>query len=176
MNRYYIMLELLLHDLQDFHGAGLDTNAAGDALGNGVTFFMDHDLHGADLNALAAANAQLLIDHVHAGLGILGDGTVLTSLHALAALDADIGLGTAILAGNDLNAGIVRMELLIKGFGASLNALQAGHALYIFLNSELLHNREFSFMYCLTLTLYSTISKIATGKNKFSQKYQLFHG
>jgi hypothetical protein len=137
---------------------------------------MDHDLHGANLDTLAAADAELLVDHVHTGLGILGDGTVLTDLHALATLDADIGLGPTLLACNDLNAGIVGMELLIKGFRASLNALQAGHTLYIFLNSELLHNREFSFMYCLTLLLYSTFSKIATGKNKFSQKEHIFPG
>ena len=136
---------LLFNDLQNFHGANLGADAAGDALGNGIAFLMYHDLHGTDLHALAAADALLLVDHVNAGLGILGDGFMLAGLHALAALDAHIGLGTGAF-GNDLQAGIVLMELLVKSFGASANALQTSHALYIFLNSELLHNRGFSFM------------------------------
>jgi len=132
---------LLFDDLQNLHGAGLDTDAAGNALGNRALFLMYHDLHGAHSNTSAAANAQLLVDHINAGLGILGDSAMLTGLHALATLDAHIGLRAAILAGNDLDAGIIRMELLIKRFGTSLDTLQASHALGILLNSQLLHRK-----------------------------------
>ena len=133
------IFRLLFDDLQNFHGADLYADAAGDALGNGVAFLMYHDLHGADLDALAALDALLLIDHVNAGLGILGNGFMLAGFHALAALDADIGLSAGAL-GKNLDAGIVLMEFLVKSFGASTDALQACHALYIFLNGELLHN------------------------------------
>jgi len=101
---------------------------------------MYHDLHGTSLDTLAAADAVLLIDHVNTGLGILRDRIMLASLHALAALDADHGLGTAILTGNDLDAGIIGMEFLVKSLGAGLNALQANHTFHILLNSEFLHN------------------------------------
>ena len=101
---------------------------------------MNHDLHGADLDTLAAGNALLLVDHVNAGLGVLGDGTVLAGLHALAALDADHGLGTGTL-GNDLDAGQVGIKLLVECLGAGFHALQTGHALAGLINSELLHNR-----------------------------------
>ena len=138
----FCLQKLLFDDLQNIHGAGLDTDAAGDALGNGVAFLMYHDLHGADLDALAALDAQLLVDHVNAGLGILGDGAVLAGLHALAALDADHGLGFAVLAGDHLDAGVKRIGFLIECSGASLSALQASHAFGIFLNGELLHNRK----------------------------------
>ena len=39
---------------------------------------MYHNLHGAGFHALAALDAQLLVDHVNAGLGVLGDGLVFT--------------------------------------------------------------------------------------------------
>ena len=131
---------LLFDDLQDLHGASLDTDAAGDALGNRILILLDHDLEGAGFLALAAANAQLLVDHVHTGLGVLGDGTVLTGLHTLAALDADHGLGTGTL-GNDLDAGQIGIEFLVECLGAGLDALQAGHTLSIFIDSQLLHSR-----------------------------------
>jgi hypothetical protein len=105
---------------------------------------MYHNLHGADSNTSAATNTQLLIDHVDAGLGVLGDGAMLTSLHTLAALNAYHGLSLTLLSGNDLDAGIIGVEFLIKCLGASLNALQASHAFRVFLNSQLLH-RIFSF-------------------------------
>ena len=124
---------LLFHDLQDFHGAGLDTDAAGDALGNGALGLQHHDLHGANLNALAAADAGLLIDHVHAGLLVLGDGTVLADLSALTALDADIGLCTGAL-GHNLNAAQIGVEFLIKSSRAGTDTFQAGHALGTFFN------------------------------------------
>ena len=135
-----ICIQLLFHDLQNFHGAGLDTDAAGDALGSGTLLGHDHDLHGADFHALAAGNALLLVDHVNTGLGILGDGLVFTDLHALAALDADIGLGSAVLV-HDLDAAEGDIIYLIKSFGAGLDALQAGHAFCALFNSELLHKR-----------------------------------
>ena len=137
--RRLISVLLLFDDLQNFHGADLYADAAGDALGNGIAFLMYHDLHGADLDALAALDALLLVDHVNAGLGILGDGFMLAGLHALAALDADIGLSAGAL-GKNLDAGIVLMEFLVKSFGASADALQTSHTFYIFLNSELLHD------------------------------------
>ena len=89
---------LLLNDLQDFHGAGLDTDATGDALGHRVALLVDHDLHGADLHALAAADAELLVDHVHTGLGILGDGTGFAHLSALTALNTGHWLCSAVLS------------------------------------------------------------------------------
>ena len=133
--------QLLFDDLQDLHGAGLDTDAAGDALGSGAVLGHDHDLHGADLDALAAGNALLLVDHVNAGLGVLGDGLVFTDLHALAALDADIGLGSTVFL-NDVDAAEGDVIYLIKSLGTGLDALQASHALFALLNSELLHTRN----------------------------------
>ena len=136
---------LLLHNLQDLHGTGLDTDAAGDALGGGTLGLHDHDLHGAGLDALAAADALLLVDHVHTGLGVLGDCLVLTGAHALAALDTDIGLGTVAL-GNDLNAAEGHIIFLIEGFRTGLDTLQAGHAFGILLNSKFLHKKGHSFI------------------------------
>jgi hypothetical protein len=106
---------------------------------------VDHDLHRTYLNTLAATDTLLFIDHVNTGLRILSDSLMLTDLHALAALDADIGLSTLTL-GNDLQARIVLVEFLIKCLGASPDTLQTSHAFYIFLNSELLHGKEFSFI------------------------------
>ena len=137
-------MRLLFHDLQDLHGAGLDTDATGDALGSGILGLEDHDLGGADLDTLAAGYALLLVDHVHAGLGVLGDCLVFTNLGALATLDANHGLCAGALC-NDLDAGQIRVEFFIERSGASLNTLQASHTFRIFLNSELLHGREISF-------------------------------
>ena len=131
-------IELLFDDLQQLHGTSLDADAAGDTLGNGIAFLMNHNLHGAYLNTLAATNALLLVDHVHAGLGILGDGTVGASLGAQTALGADHGLGSA-LALHDLDAGLGDIILLVESLGASLDALQAGHALGALLDGKLLH-------------------------------------
>jgi hypothetical protein len=63
---------------------------------------------------------------------------MLAGTHALAALDADIGLGSVAL-GNNADAGQILIEFLIECFGASLNALQASHALGTLLNNEFLH-------------------------------------
>ena len=131
-------MTLFFDDLQQFHGANLNTDTAGDALGNGIAFLMNHNLHGAHFNTLAAANALLLVDHVHAGLGILSNSLMFADLHALAALNANIGLGTVTL-GDDLKAGIVLMEFLVESLGTSTDALQASHTFHILFNSKLLH-------------------------------------
>ena len=127
-------LFLLLHDFQHFHGAGLDTDAAGNALGSRCFGLQNHDMHGAGLHALAAAHTLLLVDHVHAGLGILGDGIMLAGAHALAALDAGIGLCNVTL-GNNLNAAQAGIEFLIESFGAGLDTLQTCHTLGTLLNA-----------------------------------------
>ena len=127
-----VCIKLFFDDFQHFHGAGLDTNAAGDALGNRAVFLMYHNLHGANFHTLTATNTFLLIDHINAGLGILGNRLMLTSLHALATLDANHRLCTGAL-GNDLQCAQIGMEFLIECVGASVNTSQAGHTLYIFL-------------------------------------------
>ena len=129
---------LLLDDLQDLHGAGHDADAAGDALGSGGIVVLDDQAEGAGLGAFAAAGAQLLADHVNAGLGILGDGTVGAGLGAQTALGADLGLGGA-LALHDLDAGLGDIVLLVECLRASLDTLQAGHALGALLDGQLLH-------------------------------------
>ena len=156
---------LLFDDLQDLHGAGLDTDAAGDALGSSTFFGHDHNLHGAGLDTLAAADALLLVDHVNTGLGVLGNGLVLAGTHALAALDANIGLGNAGLIHN-LDAAEGDIIYLIKSLGTSLDALQAGHALLALLNSELLHTRTLLYV-LFTNLLYICIDKKATKKISF---------
>jgi len=130
---------LLFNDFQDLHGAGFDADAASDALGGGRFGFKNHNLHGAGFHALTAAHTLLLIDHVHASLGILGDGFMLAGAHALAALNASHGLSLALLSCDDLNAGQIGIELFIKSFRASLDTLQAGHALLAFFDSQFLH-------------------------------------
>ena len=97
------MLDLFLHDFQQFHRACFDADAAGNALGSGAAFLEHDHVHGAGFGALAAADALLLVDHVHAGLGVLGDGLVLTGTHTLAALNAGIGLCTGTL-GHDADS------------------------------------------------------------------------
>ena len=139
-------VELLLNDFKDLHGACLDTDAASNALGCGAAFLQDHDLGGANLDALAAGNALLLVDHVNTGLGILSDCLVFTNLHALAALDADARL-CLIALGQNADAGQILVKFLIECLGASLNALQTGHAGLIFLNGELLHDRNLLLFY-----------------------------
>ena len=134
----HFVMYLLFYDLQNFHRADLRANTAGDTLGSIAAFLLHHNLHGADLDALTAGGTQLLVDHINAGLGILGDCASLTDLSALAALDAGHGLCSAILIHN-ADAAQILMEFLIKGFGASANALQASHTFYIFLNGKLLH-------------------------------------
>ena len=129
---------LLLDDFQNLHGASLHADAASDALRCGIFRLQHHDLQGANLHALAAADALLLVNHVHAGLGILGNGLSLAYLHALAALNASHGLGGISLR-NDADTAQILVKFLVKRLGAGLNALQAGHALSILLNSKLFH-------------------------------------
>ncbi len=86
---------------------------------------------------LPQPGAQLLVDHVHAGLGILGDGTGGAGLGAQTALGADHGLCSA-LALDDLDAGLGDVIDLVESLGASLNTLQAGHALGALLDRKLL--------------------------------------
>ena len=163
-------MQLLFDDLQDLHGAGLDADTAGDALGCRALGLQDHDLHGAGLDALAAANTGLLVDHVHAGLGVLGDGAVLTGLHALAALDADHGLCVVAL-GSDLDAAQIGIKLLVESGGASLNTLQASHALFALLNSQLLHICNLLMIsYFVNHEHYTT----KTAKNQYTFIY-IFH-
>ena len=132
---------LLLHDLQDLHGTGLYTNTASDALGSRTFGRHDHDLHGAGLHTLAAGGAKLLVNHVHAGLGILGNSTGLASLQALTALDAGHGLCAGTL-GNDLNAGQIFIELLKERCRASTDALQASHTFHILFDRKLFHKNS----------------------------------
>ena len=133
------MRKLLFHDLQQLHGACLHADTAGNAFRGGILRLHDHNLHGAGLNALAAGNTQFLIDHVNAGLGVLGDGFMLAYAHALAALDAGVGLCAGTLC-NDLDAGQIRIKFLVESGGASLDALQASHTFSILIDNELLHN------------------------------------
>ena len=132
------MQNLLFDDFQHFHGASLDADAAGNALCSGALSRLHHDLHGADFNALTAGGAELLVDHVDTGLGVLSDSAGLADLFALAALDAGHGLSAGTLC-NDLDAGQVFVEFLEEGSGTSTDTLQACHALYILFNSKLFH-------------------------------------
>ena len=131
-------MKLLFDDLQDLHGTSLCADAAGNALGSRALALHDHNLHGACLDALAAADAQLLVDHVDAGLGVLSDGTVLTGSHALAALDAGIGLCASTLC-NNLDAGQIGVKLLVESGGAGDHALETGIALGMISYLYLLH-------------------------------------
>ena len=131
-------MNLLFYDFQDLHGACLNADAAGDALAGSGFGLEHHHLHGAGFHALAALNAQLLVDHVNTGLGILSNGTGLANLHALTALDADIGLCATALC-NHTDAGQILVEFLIKCVGAGLNTFKASHALAILINNQFLH-------------------------------------
>ena len=134
-----ILVMLFLDDFKDVHGTSLNADAASNTLTGGAAFFHDHDLHGTCFHALAAGNAELLIDHVNAGLGILGDGALFAGLFTLSALDAGHRLCTGSL-GHDLDAGIIRMEFLVKSIGASLDAFQTSHTFRTLFNHEFLHN------------------------------------
>ena len=148
-------MKLLLDDLEDFHRACLDADAAGDALGSGILRLQDHNLHGAGLDALTATDALLLIDHVNASLRVLSNGFMLTDLCTLAALDTGHRLCTGTLC-HDLNARQILVELLIKGVGASLHTLQTSHALSVLFNHEFLHNKGYSFLYVFSKAYYTS--------------------
>ena len=137
---------LLLNHFQHAHGTGLGADAAGDALGGRTLALENDDLHGTGLCAFAAADAVLFIDHVNTGLGILGDGVMLTGLHALAALNADVGLCAGALR-HDLDAAQILMKFLIKCLRTCPDTLQTGHTLKVFFNREFFHDKTNSFMY-----------------------------
>ena len=168
----FLCKKLLLHDFQQFHGANLGTDAAGDALGSRIFRLHDHNLHGAGFHALAAADTQLLIDHVNAGLGILGNCTMLTGSHALAALDAGNRLSTGTL-GNHLDAGQVLVKYLVECGRAGTDTFQTCHTLNILLNSQLLHSKSYPFSFYSSV-LYRTQQKIAMVKFFFSEKIWKF--
>jgi hypothetical protein len=150
---------LLFHDLQQLHGTSLDTDAAGDALGGRTFGGSDHNLHGADFHALAARGAQLLADHVHAGLGVLSDCTSLADLGTLTALDAGHGLSLTGLL-HDLDAGQILVELLVEGSGAGVYALQTSHTLDALFNAKLFH-KMISPYHIISLLLYRSFPKIS---------------
>ena len=167
-NRLLFKKKLLLDDLQDLHGASLDTDAAGDALGSRILGLQDHDLGGTDFHTLAAGNTLLLVDHVHAGLGVLGDCLVFTNLGALATLDADHGLSAGTL-GNDLDAGQIGVELLIECFGASLDAFQTSHTLGTLFYNKLLHMNETPLSHYVMIILYIQNTKMAMANFHFPE-------
>ena len=132
------LCNLLFDDFQNFHGASLDANTAGDALGsNGRVFSLNHNMEGAGFYALAAANAELLVDDIDA-LCVLGDSTGFAGSSTLAALDANHGLRHALTV-YDLDAGLILMKLLVESGRAGSDALQAGHAGRTFFNSQFFH-------------------------------------
>ena len=122
---------------------------------------MYHDLHGADLDTLAAANALLLVDHVHTGLGILGNGLMLTGTHALAALDAHYRLCAGTL-GNHVNAAQIFIEFLIECGGASPDTFQTSHTFNALFRHKLLHIKGSPFHFIITNSLYRKNWKIAS--------------
>ena len=109
------MYLFFLHS-QDAHGTRLRADAAGNALAGGLGLRgHDHNVHGAGLHALAAADTLLLVDHVHA-LGILGDGALGAGAGALAAHDAAVDLRLAVRLGGDADAAQIGVKLFVKSF------------------------------------------------------------
>ena len=128
---------LTTRDSQNVPRAGFYADAAGNALGylfGGV----DHDLHRAGLGALAAAHAELLVDHVHA-LGVLGDGALLADLGALAALGTCLDVDDAGILQPHADAGLFLVVHLIISGGAGVHALVARVALGRVLDLDLFH-------------------------------------
>ena len=128
--------KLLLDDLQQIHRAGLGADAAGDALGGGVA--EGHHLHGTDFDALAAGGAELFVNHVNAGFGVLGDGVVGTGAGALAALYAGLDLRLAVVV-HDADAALVLVKHLVEGFGTRSHTGQTRHTGYALLDGYLFH-------------------------------------
>ena len=133
---YCAVIPLLLHHAQQVHRTGLGADAAGNALGGRLTH--RHNLHRACLDAVSAADAQLFVDHIDAGLGILADRAMGAGAHAFAALYAGLDLGFALVV-HDLYAALGRIKLLVEGLGAGPDAAQARHALNVFIGYKLLH-------------------------------------
>lgn len=133
---------LFLDQLENVHGTLANALAAGDALGDLVAN-LNHDLEGTCSYALAAADAELLIDHVNA-LGVLGDSVLLASLSALAALRASLNHDAAVLLVADADAGLILVKLLVESGGAGDHALETGIALGMISYLYLLHYGETS--------------------------------
>jgi hypothetical protein len=95
-------------------------------------------MEGTSLCALTAGGAQLLINHINTGLGILSDRTVLTSLHAFATLDTCHRL-CAALPLNYANTRQIGIKGLMESIGTCANALKARHTLNILFNSKFFH-------------------------------------
>jgi len=125
---------------------------------------MYHNMHGASLNTLTAADTVFLVDHVNAGLGILSNGIVLAGFHALTALNTYIGLCAGTL-GNDLNSRVIGMKFLIESLRAGTNTFQACHTFYIFLNSELLHFKNTLLYVLFTFVIIYAFSKNSNPKS-----------
>ena len=153
-------LNLLFDDLQDIHGASLNTDTTSDTLGSRILGLEDHNLSGANLNALATGNTVLLADHVHAGLGILSNRLMLTDLSALAALNTNHGLSASALC-DDLDAGQIGMELFIECLGASLDTFQTGHTFSTLFDNKLLHMNETPLIHYVMTLLYIQNPKMA---------------
>ena len=99
---------------------------------------MHFEAAGAPATCSITPNGQASTHLPHAGLRILGDRTVLTGRSTLAALDAGHRADLAV-ALNDLQAGLVLMELFIKCGRAGADALQTCHARNILLDEKFLH-------------------------------------
>ena len=152
----FSLCTLLLDNFEDFHGAGLDTNTTGDALGsNGRILGLDQNMERANILALATANTELLVDHVNA-LGVLGNGAMLTDSGAFAALHANHWLGLALKIHN-LDAGLILMEFLVERIGTCTHTFQTGHAFCALLNRQLFHiNTPLISLYVVTSYDYTT--------------------
>ena len=154
-----------LRDLEHFHRAGLDADATGDALGGVGHLRLKNDhAKGAGFLTLAAADAELLVHHANARFGVLRNRAVLTGRSTLAALHTGHRANPA-RALNNLHAGLVRVEFLIKGVGAGTHALQAGHALRTFLYGQFLH---IGFPFCFFFLSSNIIQGKLSGINLFS--------
>jgi hypothetical protein len=99
----------------------------------------------------------------------LGDCTGFANLSTLATLDAGHGLCAGTL-GNNLNAGQILMELLVKSGGAGTNTFQTCHALNIFLNSQLLHSESY-LSSLIFLAIIQDTDKNSNGKFKILKKF-----
>ena len=135
---YIPTLDLCFHDLQYAGGTGLHADAAGNTFaGYGRGLRLHHYAEGAGFHAFAAAGTFLFVDHVNA-LRVLGDRFLRTGFRAFAALYADHWLRASVLF-NDLNAGFIRVEFLIKAGGTCDHTLQTCHTFRAFYNFKFLH-------------------------------------
>ena len=166
---FYVSI-LFFHDFQNFHGASLYADTAGNALRRRTLSRGNHDLHGAGFHTLTAGGAKLLIDHVHTGLGILGDSASLTDLHALTTLDAGHRLCTGTL-GNYLNAAKVLIKLLKKCIGASADTFQAGHTFNVLFHRKLLHKKGNPLFYFISIHIIQDMVQNSNDNFKQFENY-----